>query len=163
MNATAQNSKVNAAPLAQIATPMNPFLGLLPEEMWDKQKDYFVYIAEFLPLLASANAQVTQISIQSDSHFLVELITGVVTDTTNATFLANVPELVTLSDSGSGRQFMSGPVHWNNLLGTAQLPGVLPFPKIVNAGSTINVTLTNLEATARNVRIALIGFKVFGF
>ena len=162
MNITAQQTKTNPAPLAQVATPMNPFLGLLPVEMWDKQKDYFIYSIEFLPLAASGSAT-AQVNIQSDSHFLIELITGVVTDVTNATFLANVPELVNLTDSGSGRNFFDKPVHWNNLFGTAQLPGVLPFPKIINAGSTLTVGLTNLEATARNVRISFIGFKVFGY
>lgn len=161
-NQTAQQVKVNAQPLAQIATPMNPFLGLLPTEMWDKQKDYFIYSLEFLPLAASGIAAAA-VNIQSDSHFLIELITGVATDVTNATFIANVPELVNMTDSGSGRNFFDKPVHWNNLFGTAQLPGVLPFPKVINAGSTLTIQLTNLEATARNVRISLIGFKVFGY
>jgi hypothetical protein len=162
VNINAGDRKVGATPLAQVATPMNPFLGLLPTAMWDKQKDFFIYSVEFLPLAVSATA--TQpIAIQSDSHFLVEFITGVVTDTTNATFIANVPELALITDSGSGRQFMDRPIHWNNVFGTAQLPSVLPFPKIINAGSTVTVQLTNLEATARNVRIAFLGFKVFGF
>lgn len=161
-NLNAADRKMGATPLAQVATPMNPFLGLLPTAMWDKQKDFFIYTVEFLPLAASATAS-QSVNVQSDSHFLIEFVTGTVTDVANAVFVASPPELILITDSGSGRQFMDRPVHWLNLFGTAQLPGVLPFPKIINAGSTISVQIQNLEAVARNVRISFIGFKVFGF
>ena len=147
---------------AQFLPALNPFLGLLPREFWPKTKDFFVYSIEFVPLAASATST-TSIQIQADSAFLITMGTVVVTDTTNATFISNIPELILITDAGSGRQLSDKAVHMNNLFGTAQLPAVWPFPKIMAPSSTLAATLQNLEATARNVRLSFWGFKVFGF
>lgn len=156
------NTNRNALPIAQVLTPMNPFLGLLPVGLWNLQKDFFAYTFEFLPIAATTTATTT-VAIQSDSHFCVEFITGLSTSTDNTTTIETTPAmLVLLTDSGSGRQFMDRPVHWLNMIGTAQNPAVLPFPKIIDAGSTVTLQLQSFEAAARNVRVTMIGFKVFG-
>jgi len=147
---------------AQFLPALNPFLGLLPREFWPKTKDFFIYSIEFTPLAASGTSTVS-IQIQADSAFLITMATIVVTDTANAVFISNIPELVTLTDAGSGRQLSDKAVHVNNIFGTAQLPAVWPFPKIMAPSSTLSATLQNLEATARNVRLSFWGFKVFGF
>lgn len=137
-------------------------LAALPPEMSQRARDFFLVTAEILPLAASGSGADT-ISINDDADFLIVAGTGVVTSVDNATFLANVPILVELKDSGSGRDMMDAPVHWNNIFGTAQYPAIWPYPKLIRRASSLTVKCTNLEATARNVRVTFHGFKVFGF
>lgn len=155
-------ARQRGATAAQFLPSVNPFLGLLPRAMWAKAKDFFAYVVEFLPLGAGATATLP-VQIQADSDFLLVEAVAVTTLADNATFVANVPTLVQINDSGSGRNLFSSPVHYNNLFGTAQLPGIVPFPKVLRASATLSTTLTGLDATARNIRIAYTGFKVFGF
>jgi len=151
------------ATAAQFLPATNPFLGLLPSEMWGKVKDFFMYTASFTPLAAGSTANVTT-PIQADSDFLLTTVNGVVFDTTDTTVQANPRMLVTLLDAGAGRQLSDAAVHWLDFIGTGQLPGILPFPKILRASSQLRTTVQNLDgATAYNVRIAYVGFKVFGF
>lgn len=139
-----------------------PFLGWLPRKLWRRAKDFFVYSAEFLPLPASETATF-ETAIQADSDFLAVAVTRVVTDVANLVFSVDVPELVTIFDAGSGRNLMDRAIHIDNLMGTARLPSYWPMPKIFRANSTITTTVQNLEAVARNVRIAYLGFKVFDY
>jgi hypothetical protein len=128
--------------------------------------DYFVYGTDFLPLGAagSATAALTNpININSDSAFLIVSGALVETDTANTTFLAQRPLLCSLQEGGSGRTLNNTPIHVDNWFGTAELPKIWEQPKLLVPNSTFNVTLTNLEATARNIRIAFHGFKLFGF
>lgn len=139
-----------------------PFLGWLPRKLWRRAKDFFVYSAEFIPLAASITGTF-ETAIQADSDFLCVAVTRLVTAVDNTTFVANVPELVTIFDAGSGRNLMDRAIHIDNIMGTGQLPTYWPMPKIFRANSTITTTVQNLEATARNVRIAYLGFKVFDY
>jgi hypothetical protein len=132
----------------------------LPDSHKGRPKDFFVYSAEFTPLGASTTSSFT-ISIQADSDFLILAGVRVVTDTGNTTFVSNVPQLVTITDTGAGRTFMDRAVHMDNLFGTAQLPALWPYPKFVQGASALSVTLQNLDATARNVRLSFLGFKIF--
>lgn len=139
-----------------------PFLGWLPRKLWRRAKDFFVYSAEFIPLALSATATF-ETAIQADSDFLCVAVSRLVTAVDNTTFIANVPQLVTIFDAGSGRNLMDRAIHIDNIMGTGQLPSYWPMPKIFRANSTITTTVQNLEATARNVRIAYLGFKVFDY
>jgi hypothetical protein len=132
----------------------------LPDNLRGREKDFFVYSADFVPIAVSAT-ETFQINTQADSDFVV--LAGVRTafDSTQATVVANMPALVTISDAGAGRSFMDRAVHIDNLFGTAQLPLIWPYPKFWSGGSSIAVTLQNLVATARVVRISFLGFKVF--
>jgi hypothetical protein len=133
-----------------------------PKEARDLALDYFVYGANFEPLLASAQA--TQaIQINSDSAFLVLSATMVETDTGNTTFLANRPLLVNLSTGGAALNLSNSPVHADNWFGTAEQPKYWDVPKILLPNTTFNVALSNLEAVNRNVRVAFHGFKLFRF
>ena len=125
-------------------------------------RDFFTYIAEFLPLGASATTPVN-VPIQADSDFeLLQLTGDVRTLVTDEVVIAAPNLLVTLVDQGTGRQLMDAGVIFTNLIGTAQRPAILPMPKAIRANSVIRVTCQNLVAAARFVRIALIGYKVFG-
>jgi hypothetical protein len=124
--------------------------------------DYFAYGTDFEPLAASATTT-RSIQINSDSAFMVLSATMVETDTANTTFLANRPLLVSLSTGGAALNLSNTPIHADNWFGTAEEPKYWDVPKVLLPNTTFNVQLQNLEATARNVRVAFHGFKLFKF
>jgi hypothetical protein len=149
----------NGTPSAQGA-PIAPWLQILPRDLWGKQKDMFIGHLDFTPLAASGTSTLG-FNVPADADFVILYGTRIVTDVLNTTFVANVPELVTLQDTGAGRALSSSAVHMDEIFGTAQLPAYWAFPKFMRSGSTLSVTLQNLEAVARNVRLSFHGFKVF--
>lgn len=133
-----------------------------PQEARNLALDFFSYGANFAPLGASATA--TQaIQINSDSAFMILSATMVETATDDTTFLANRPLLVTLTTGGAALSLSNTPIHADNWFGTAQEPNYWDVPKVLLPNTTFNVQLQNLEATARNVRVAFHGFKLFRF
>jgi hypothetical protein len=143
------------------------YAGILPAPILGAPKIHFVYSTNYAAgfpgsgdLAASAPGQKNQIQIQNDGHFLIVAINGRVTNTDDTTLVsAPVPILIDLSDT-SGQQWDDGPVHWDNLVGLAQAPLFLPYPKLALKGTNITILLTNLAATARHVRLSFVGFKV---
>lgn len=128
----------------------------------DLALDYFAYGADFLPLTASRSA--TQaIQINSDSAFMVLCATLVETATDNTTFFANRPLTAVLNTGGAALNLSNIPIHVDNWFGTAEEPKYWDVPKILLPNTTFNVTLTNLEAVDRNVRVAFHGFKLFNY
>jgi hypothetical protein len=146
--------------LALIQQGMYPWW--YPEGAKGMLVDYFVYGTDFTPLALSATAT-NNINIDGSSAFCVLSAVIVETDTTNATFLAMQPLLAQLQDTGSNRTLSNTPIHASNWFGTAQEPKYWDVPKVLAPNATFNVTMQNLEATARNVRVAFHGFKIFGF
>jgi hypothetical protein len=124
--------------------------------------DYFAYGTDFTPLGASSTTA-NSIPINSDSAFIILSGVLVETATDNTTFLANRPLLASMSEGGSGRNLSNTPLHVNNWFGTAELPKYWDIPKVLLPNSTFQVQLQNLEAVARNVRVAFHGFKIFDF
>lgn len=146
--------EIGAKLIAQRAVQM------LPPIMRDTIKQYYAYTADFLPLTASLTAT-TPFTVQADTDFIVTHLTAVVTDTANTTFLSLVPQTVQIVDASTGMAWFNGVngTHFNNVFGDAQNPGFLALPYYLRANSTVNVTLVNLEAVNRNVRLAFHGFK----
>lgn len=134
---------------------------LLPPEVFRATaKDFFVYSASFLPLAASGTGS-DVIQINSDADFLV--CAGVRTGRdVNGAALA-IGATVNLIDSGSGRQIFDDDQDVDNIFGTAQLPSVWPYPKLLTKASSISVNVRNLTATDNYLRIALLGFKIFSY
>lgn len=124
--------------------------------------DYFVYGTDFDQLGVSATVT-RAIQINSDSAFLILSATMVETATDNTTFLANRPLLVTLTTGGAAVSLSSTAIHADNWFGTAEQPKYWDVPKILLPNTTFNVQLQNLEATARIVRVAFHGFKLYQF
>ncbi len=161
MNAGQQRRASMTSPA--ITPALNPFFGLLPQELWDNAKDFFVYGTDFLPLAAGGTAT-QDIAIESDSDFLIVAGNRIVTDDPDQTVIVAFPPfLVTLFDNGSGRRLQNRAQHIENMFGTAQLPAYWPFPKLIPRASTFSTTLQNLDAgNAYNVRVSYLGFKIFG-
>ena len=119
---------------------------------------FYVYDFNFLPLALSATSTAT-INVQADADFVVLDARCIVTDTTDAVLSAFVPQLVQMRDNGAGYLLMQNPIHFNAVYGDAQLPGFFKMPYLLRASCTLAITHQNLEATARNVRGALCGFR----
>jgi hypothetical protein len=133
-----------------------------PEEAKNLAMDYFVYGVDFEPLVASTTTT-RAIQVNSDSAFMILSAVLVETDTGNTTFLANRPLLATLQTGGAALSLSNTPIHADNWFGTAQEPKYWDVPKTLLPNTTFNVTLQNLEATSRNVRVAFHGFKLFKY
>lgn len=124
-------------------------------------RDFFTYVAEFLPLGSQATTPVN-VAIQADSDFELTQLTGDVRVlVTDEAVVAGPNLLVTLIDQGTGRALMTSGVIFTNIIGTAQRPSILPMPKLVRANSVLQVVAQNLVAATRFIRIALIGYKIF--
>jgi hypothetical protein len=118
-----------------------------------KAKLSYDYTTESLSVAAGGTIN-KQISIQIDSHFLVQKIVGVRN--------SGAPSLVTIKTGGYDKQWMDKPVHFDNLVGNAQFPNVLPAPRIVERGATINVSIQNLSSVnAGTYEIIFCGLKLF--
>lgn len=133
-----------------------------PDAAKGLQIDYFVYGTDFVALGGNATLA-NQIAIGGDAAFLILSAVLVETDTGNTSFLAQSPLLFQLTDGGSGRSLSNVPIHANNWFGTAQEPKYWDVPKILAPNTAFSVQVANLEATARTVRVAFHGFKIFAF
>jgi hypothetical protein len=133
-----------------------------PPEAKHLALDYFVYGTDFEPLALSATTT-RSIQINSDSAFLILSASMVETDVANTTFFPNRPLLVQLSTGGAALNLSNTPIHADNWFGTAEEPKYWDLPKTLLPNTTFNIQLQNLEAVARNVRVAFHGFKLFKY
>jgi hypothetical protein len=163
MGSPVQETRYGNSPLANPSAPGPIFLGLLsllpPEFRWTL-KNFYGYVAEFLPLVA-ATTQNAAIGIQQDSDFVITYATSIVTDVANLVALSFVPQLVQLQDAAAGASFFLTPSHFMNVYGDAANPGIFAVPYIMGRSSTLTVMHTNLEAVNRNVRCTFNGFKTY--
>lgn len=139
------------------------YLDFLPADMRDRPRDFFIYSTpDFTSLAAGASASET-FTVQNDSDFLIVALNGTAVDPADETSVFTTPALtVSLRDSGSGREFQNRPQHWRNVMGEAELPSFLPYPKFIDRASDVSLTLSNLSAAqAYRVRVAFMGFKIF--
>lgn len=133
-----------------------------PQEARGLATDFFTYGTDFEPLALSATTT-RAIQINSDSAFFVLSATLTETDTGNTVFLPNRPLLCQLSTGGASLNLFNTPIHVDNIFGSGEEPKYWDVPKILLPNTTFNVQLQNLEATARNVRVAFSGFKMFKY
>lgn len=141
---------------------LNPLLGILPGEIQNKPKDWFIYSIP-APSTIGASAQQVPFSIQfqNDSFFVWMAISGIVTAADNVTVEDPAPLTLQVNDSGSGANVFFQPVQWSAIVGSGKEPGVLSFPRVVNPAATYTIYINNLVATAWQVGLQLLGFKVF--
>lgn len=105
-------------------------------------------------VVTAGNTAIVQISVGIDAHFLIQKIVG--------TRTSQAPALVTIRTGGNDRQWMDKAVHFDNLVGNAQFPNILPAPRLVERGSTISITIQNLSAAVSGTyEIILSGLKLF--
>ena len=91
-------------------------------------------------------------SLGGEADLLITAITGVRTGAA----------LVQLQDgAGHGRLWMDRAVYIDNLIGNGLKPNILPSPRYIVRGSTINGVITDLSGAPNTVRLYLIGFKLY--
>lgn len=125
---------------------------------------FTVYELDFAAL-ASAGVGNGAIQIQADSAFRW----------TKATYSANIAAAAFLSgtrpipnvtiqitDNGSGRQLFNNPVPIPNIMGSGELPFILPMGYVFEPKSSMQVQVTNFDAVVTyNLRLSFIGTKIF--
>lgn len=170
-----QRTQKPGAPMPQPLTAPNWFLGLVPRQYWDRYKTPFTYELDFAttPLanggaVAANGTSSGNVQIQQDSHFLWVYGIALVTSTDNLTVInsasnANASaKLISLQDVGAGQPLANVQVPLDNWFGTAQLPMVVPYPRLFERGGAIGVTVTNLNTlTAHTVRLSFVGIRIF--
>lgn len=128
-------------------------------------EDWFTYELDTAAALAAGGVFNGNINILADSDFKLIKLAGLAdlagaAQTDNSRVLPLVS--INMTDTGSGRQLMSAAVPWGAIVGSGQLPFILPVPRIFKARSNIAVVITNYSAaTAYNLRLSLIGTKIF--
>lgn len=129
--------------------------------------DPFTFGINFLPLAAS-NTATNNFITQADSGFAIVKTSFTIADEANV-LIANIsdtpkyaPQIVTLSDSGSGRDLSNTPISINTYFGSGERPFLWCRAKILDPNSTFTARIQNLVATAFNIRLSFHGFKIFG-
>jgi len=129
--------------------------------------DFFTYVINYLPLAAS-NTDTQNFVTQADSGFAIVKTSFDIASNVNV-FVANIsdvpryaPQVISLSDSGSGRDLSNSAVSISTLFGSPTEPFVWPCPKILDPNSTFTARIQNLVATAFNIRLSFHGYKIFG-
>lgn len=122
--------------------------------------NFFAINRTFLAVAAGAvPAQTFQIPNNLD--FLCSYINGCCYEPAG-TFIPNPDFLIQLSDNSTGWLFSDQVMHWEQLVGTAQRPFILPEPKLIPSNSSVDIALTNNIATVFDrLDLALIGAQVF--
>ena len=112
--------------------------------------EYFIYATQPV-ILAAGGTATTTISITREADFYLTKVVRV----------ATAPFAFMLRDSSNDRQWSNIAVHSDIGAGTAQLPLILPKPRFVARASTMTVEETDLSLAANEVRLGLIGYKVY--
>jgi hypothetical protein len=141
----------------------------VPQKMGQLDQDLFFLSCDFVGsqvLDVAANAGSSQsitLTVDQDAHLLLVGASHVATDAAQTT---DVPDastfvLATLKMSSSGRDLMNNAQHLRNISGSGKEPCVWPRPKFLVAGSSMRVTLQNLSAAQRAIRLTFFAFKLF--
>lgn len=121
---------------------------------------YFTYTMVF-PAVASQAQATTQLLIDASSSFLVVETAAVAVDGTTTLAVASAA-LIQLTDSGSSTTLYNVPIPLNNAFGTAQLPFLLPMPRLFSPNATIMGQLINqITPNATTFYLSFHGFKIW--
>ena len=132
-------------------------------------RNFFAYEADTLPsypagLAAGAAAQIS-FNIAGDSDFFWTKFTGIAFTTGNeAGSLTSIPAVsLLLTNTTTGRQYSSNAVPIASMMGSGQLPFILPQITLWQKKSTIQIQLQNLSSDTlyTNVQLTFLGIKAF--
>lgn len=146
--------------IASTADILQFSLLLTPAEWRERAKQFFSYSVLSLNLAAAGVDQPT-FNVDANAYFVVTHLTGSARLTSSAAIQADAQATIKIQDTGSGRNWFDRAADWENIVGTAELPGVLGAPYFLQPKATVEVTITSLAAAARDYRLNFMGFKVF--
>lgn len=101
--------------------------------------------------LGALGASTQTIKVSADAPFIATKITGASTGDYSSE----------IRISGSDRILMNEAIHSAALVGTAERPGILPKPLLIQANAVITFNLTDLSNATNEVYFNLVGFKVY--
>jgi hypothetical protein len=160
-NGLQAQGQVAQSVLAQMPYPQ--WLNLLPAEYLYWRKQFAAFTAEFTGAnVLGANANLTiQTQIDTSASFCALVCCTTVTSTDNTTLYTYRPITLQINDNKSQKNLFQNPVRLDNIAPPALAPFFWGFPYVFDGGTAINTTLANLVATAFNVQVAYIGFKLY--
>lgn len=125
-------------------------------------KMFSIYTVDVAAISTGASGS-GSFTVQTDSDFVIQQITGRAWVTTTEATVTDPIATVQITDTGSQFNLFSAPTYWSMVFGTAQLPFILPVPRLVKANAKVNVTINVvLETTADNeFQIAFIGHRLY--
>lgn len=157
-----------APPAPPSAFPQfSPYAWLLPPALWHREKRQYIYSVEFVTpnQLTASGTRTRTVGVDRDSYFAAVDVYAVVTNTDNTTFIDTPAIMVQMTDAGRSIGLQDKAVHFLNLFNRGSSGDGrgwnIELPRLFDPGSTISVTLENLEATARHVRLSFRGFRVY--
>lgn len=128
---------------------------------------FYIYQTPNIASLAAAASSTNTIQFDVDSIFTWMRI-AFFCDLAGAAITsgARILPLVTMqvTDTGSGTNFFNNAIPIPSIGGDGALPFVMPTPQFVQPSASLQFAFTNYSAatTYANLRIQLIGFKVYG-
>lgn len=135
--------------------------GFVPPDWWpDKPRDFFSRTLNIVPLAAGGVA-VEGVVFSKALNTLAFAGVGLVTSTTDATELYplgqplnnSARKLVLLENPAAQERYSNREVPLDNFFGSASKPALWEVPIPIPRGASLQVTIRDLEATARNVRL----------
>ena len=134
-------------------------------------EDFFVYNIEFTGLARAGlpgSVQTGFIQIEAESDFLIQKLayfalasTASLVEQGNQVYPSVV---VTLTDTGSGREFMDSPLELTSFFGSGVLPYIIPTPKLFVKNSRIKLLVENINTRFGSLQILSVnlhGKKIF--
>lgn len=122
---------------------------------WDRKFRAMVpFVYSFPNGSVSIGANATQnvtLSIDINSHFLVQKITGIRTGAA----------LVSVNEGARGREWTNSPVHIDNLCGNGAFPNILLANRFIYKGSILNFNIQNLLGITNVINIAVAGVQLY--
>jgi hypothetical protein len=101
--------------------------------------------------LSGLGTSVQTIKVSADAPFIATKIVGASTGDYSAE----------IRISGSDRILMNEAVHSSALVGTAERPGILPKPLLIQANAVVTFNLTDLSNSTNEIYFSLMGFKIY--
>lgn len=124
-------------------------------------KLFSVYAVTISAVASGGNSPGT-INIQADSAFMIQYMIGIAFDTVTNAEVASPRARVQIKDTGSGADLFNEPLFFRNIFGTAQLPLVVPTPRILSPNSSLLFSLTNdFSTNPVTYQMALHGRKLY--
>lgn len=161
-SAPAPDAGAAAEPQDLVLTPDLPFLpsGFEP---WFKDDFSTAFLFDNLPV---SGTQFKTVSIDASNYFVATQVNAVVSDQATGLVvkaIEDAPVMVEISDTSSRTQYQNQPVRIGTLCGTGNRPGYYDRRGLIfRPGSSIKVTLTNLDAgNAWRVDLTFKGFNIF--
>lgn len=113
--------------------------------------------------IATGVTQSVNIPIQSDSDFNAYFVSGLAFNSATGAVIANPYLLYQITDTGTGRTWLSEQAFFSSIVGNGGLPFILQNPTMLRAKSDLQLTYNNLALAAIGVTVQTVisGIKVF--